>query len=247
MRELKCTVNVENFHKVVESFDPLVDGYMKNKHLFASMREIRGGADQHIMKVCRQGNHRKILGKKMRAKIDGHIDVEHLRDKKTYVIRRIELDKKKVWVNCAVINYFSASGGIIYALRGSVSPDDLYFFTAHFFDRLAERGYDKSPLNRTDVVKTFLLDFAVAQMGIGFTLWNPDTMSSKIYLGHGVAIGECVPIPGERITDPVMNVHKVVTYLSLDMIHPELLAVFKKGGTYVRENPGIVHAVMKHI
>jgi len=249
----------EKMNETIEIFRPLVEGFMKNRHRFETLGAIRKATTQHIEKIRRSGGHRKTFGKKMLSKLNDQIHTEHIKNKRTFVIRRLRAEKRKFWVDYVFINYFSGPGGIIYALRGGSSESDLFFFTAHFFDRLAERGYGVDPLDRFGVVKTFLLDFAVAQTGVGFTAHNIEKLTAKTFLGHGIGVGEYLPInyvpsldiegrdPKTVAKNQVLYAVKMTTYLAPEMIHPDLLRVFNKGSKYLSEHADELSSVLKHV
>ena len=248
--------------EVLDGIKPIVEGYMENRHTFAHVDDLIKMSNDHFMGIFKKGGHRKINGKKMREKFKYAKFIKHLKHHRTYVISVPHLMKDGILVEVILINYFSCAGGMIYALRCARvrgGREVVYLFTSHFFDRLAERGYGSDPLNRSWVVQEFLYDFAMAQMNLGFALFNNETCSAKMYLGHGVGVGEYIPIPDTPAMDPrgyddrepvegkVLMLVKMVTYLGLEMIHPDLLALFQKGGGYIDQHPEELEAVLHHV
>ena len=253
--------------KSADLFGPLVDGYLKNKHKFETEKNIRMSSHKYMMGLKNKGNHRKLFGKKMCAKLNNDVHVEYLKDKRTFVVRHIEVSKRWLSIEHVTINHYSSPKGIIYMLKGvsgkgvreDVAYDnyDLFFFTSHFFDRLAERGYGSDPFSRANTVKTFLIDFAIAQMGLGFSLFNPAKGTTKIYLGHGVAAGESVMLKDNALIDAVVSeedekpssiqLHMLLTYLTPEMVHPDLWYVMNKRMPYLRHHQNEILSVMEHI
>lgn len=206
------------------SFQELVKGFSAQSGRFLTLEEAKDSAYKYVNDLQRNGGHRKVHGKKMRMKIDGKVHLEYIKDRRTYVIRKLLVDKRGISVSFCTINFFSSKGGIVYALRGI--GNEVYFFTSHFFDRIAQRGYGSSHLDRIGTIKTFLLDFAEAQLGMGFTLFNKHRGSVLSYMGHGVGVGDYIHLVNDETTER-MTLIMLITYLTLDMVHPELQTTLK--------------------
>jgi hypothetical protein len=221
-----------------ETFSPLVEAFKRNYHRFEKTEDSKKRYEAFVYKLRRQGGHRKIAGKKMRAKIDGNVDIEYIKDKRTYIIRKIHVTKKGVSCTFAKIYFFSMKGGIVYAMAVG---EDLYLFTGHFFDRLAQRGYGTDHLNRIDTIKTFLLDFFEVQQEIGSVAFNRQKLTFMSYLGHGVGVGEFLPVEIGDSGPVMIALH--LTYLSVDMINPELRSALENK----EDTPELAELIRKHV
>lgn len=154
------------------------------------LKLIKEKANEAIAKAFVSGGHRKLFGKKMREKLNGYISTYHSKLYKTYLIFKLRATKRGIDFDFSTINYTNTKDGMVYIHRHRGAHPDISVFTAHFFDRLMERGYGFNVMSREKAILTFLLDHIEVQKEYGFTVTTASTGETMSYMLHGAAIGK---------------------------------------------------------
>lgn len=219
-------IEYDAIDKIVNIMDVVVRELPKGMPL----RIMKEKAAEVIGKEFKNGNHRKMFGKKMRDKLNGRIITYHSKMFKTYLIFKLEMNKKGMDFDFSTINYTPSREGMIYIHRHMGVTPDISVFTAHFFDRLMERGYGENIMSREKAILTFLLDHMEVQKDYGFFITTASTAETMSYMLHGAAIGksfwmnarkEFSFIPDEWPEDAgekKIQVRFFLTYYSMDML-----------------------------
>jgi hypothetical protein len=127
--------------EIKEMFDYNLGLFNQELKWFLRSDEITNIVMRDVDRVFHKGKHTKRFSRKYLKKIDGMIIEEHRKPRRTCVQVRIDAsNRKSVFYDFGIMNYFKTPRGVIYCFRQGVEFPELHFFTGHVFDRMNQRG-----------------------------------------------------------------------------------------------------------